>query len=157
MNPNDIASMLEPLRKPPPVSWWPLAPGWWLLIVLACVLCGVLAHHLWQRYRRGAPLREAQQRLQSLRDDSTLPAAERVAALGQLQRQLAITLSGRDACAGLTGQAWADFLNELGKDRQPLFDADLAQLSYRREVSDKASAQAIEATARWLNTLSTER
>ncbi|HCI2640386.1 DUF4381 domain-containing protein, partial [Pseudomonas aeruginosa] len=28
MNPLD---RLEPLIAPPPVGWWPPAPGWWLL------------------------------------------------------------------------------------------------------------------------------
>lgn len=31
MNPLD---QLEPLIAPPPISWWPPAPGWWLLAAL---------------------------------------------------------------------------------------------------------------------------
>jgi hypothetical protein len=35
MNPLD---QLQPTIAPPPVSWWPLAPGWWALLVLVPLL-----------------------------------------------------------------------------------------------------------------------
>ena len=42
MNPAAInANPLDQLRDihlPEPISWWPLAPGWWLLIIIALAL-----------------------------------------------------------------------------------------------------------------------
>lgn len=43
---------LRDIHLPAPVSWWPLAPGWWLLLV--ALLLAVLGLVLW---RRGAPTR----------------------------------------------------------------------------------------------------
>ena len=40
-NPMDPATLLEqlaPLREPAPITWWPPAPGWWLLGVLMMAL-----------------------------------------------------------------------------------------------------------------------
>lgn len=56
MNPLDH---LQPTIAPPPVSWWPLAPGWWALLVLIPLL-------LWGLWylRRYLPRRQ-QQELQS--------------------------------------------------------------------------------------------
>ena len=31
MNPDAIVSLLEPLRSPDAVPFWPPAPGWWVL------------------------------------------------------------------------------------------------------------------------------
>jgi len=62
MNPAPQANPLDQLRDihlPEAVSWWPLAPGWWLLMVLTCLLLvGLLIclyrRHQSNRYRRQA-------------------------------------------------------------------------------------------------------
>ena len=33
MNPQDPLAALHPLRTPEPIGWWPLAPGWWVLLM----------------------------------------------------------------------------------------------------------------------------
>lgn len=48
MNPLD---QLQPLIDPPPVHWWPPAPGWWLLAVLLPLAAWGLARLL-RRLRR---------------------------------------------------------------------------------------------------------
>jgi hypothetical protein len=40
---------LQPLIAPPPVGWWPLAPGWWALLALLPLLgWGLWRLHLWR-------------------------------------------------------------------------------------------------------------
>ncbi|WXL24404.1 DUF4381 domain-containing protein [Ectopseudomonas mendocina] len=56
MNPLD---QLEPLIAPAPVTWWPPAPGWWLLAVLLPVLIWLglrLFKRLRSRVRSEAPV-----------------------------------------------------------------------------------------------------
>jgi hypothetical protein len=152
VNPDSIVDMLEPLRAPAPLSWWPPAPGWWVLAVLALALLLLAGRALWRFHRRGAPLRAAKAALKDLQD-GTLSDSETAAALGILQRRLAIRIAGRERCAGLTGEAWADFLNSLSPKGQRYFDATLAELSYRPDIDARDCADALEATQSWLRDL----
>lgn len=144
--------MLEPLREPGAVPWWPLAPGWWVLGAMMLALAGYGLRRLWLFHLRAAPLRAARKALAQLEARSE-PGAERAAALGRLQRQLAIAVAGRKASAGLTGHAWAEFLNSLSKSKAPYFDEKLAQLSYLPGIAPQDCDDALDATRRWLDDL----
>jgi len=152
VNPESITDLLEPLRTPESVSWWPPAPGWWILAILIVALLAFALHRLLRYHRRGAPLREARRTLDELarRDDDL---TDRVATLARLQRQVAIRLAGRSACAGLTGSAWADFLNSLSPGDTAHFDGHLAELPYRPVIDGADWQDALEATRAWLDGL----
>lgn len=115
MNPAFDPSQL-PLRDnhlPPPVDWWPLAPGWWILaggLILLLVLW--IASRGWRaalRTRRLA-LRELRelQRQQRRQPDS----ARHLRALSVLLRRIALTCHPREKVAGLSGEAWLEFLDQ---------------------------------------------
>ena len=56
MNPAEIP--IRDLHLPEPVGWWPLAPGWWLLITIAVLGIGWLLLRALRRYRRGQARRQ---------------------------------------------------------------------------------------------------
>ena len=66
MNPQDPLANLHPLREPELIGWWPLAPGWWILIVIALLCLGALIYLLIRRSRRNAYRRLALSQLQNL-------------------------------------------------------------------------------------------
>ena len=57
---------LRDLHLPEAISWWPLAPGWWVVIGLTMVLIGVILQRYLERRARGAARRHA---LRQLDDD----------------------------------------------------------------------------------------
>ena len=59
MNPETLVDRLAPLRTPEAVSWWPPAPGWWILAAIALAIVALLLRYLWRYHRRGRPLRVA--------------------------------------------------------------------------------------------------
>ncbi len=61
-----LLSQLPPIATPPPVSWWPLAPGWW--VVLAVVVMTITCLVLWvvKRRIRTAYKRQALKLLQNI-------------------------------------------------------------------------------------------
>jgi hypothetical protein len=111
MNPEDIP--LRDLHLPGLVSWWPLAPGWWILIGL--VLCGLgyLAFEAWKKFRLNAPRRQALSHLRYLKAEYswTGDAVALGARLSELLRRAMLAYAPRDEVAGLTGTSWLEWLD----------------------------------------------
>ncbi len=109
MNPS-LAPADLPLRDihlPTEIGYWPLAPGWWLLLGLVFSFC--LGVFLLMRFRRRRYLRKvALSQLDSLQN---LGGSELAAALSRLLRQAAISHFPPHEVAGLSGEAWLEFLD----------------------------------------------
>jgi hypothetical protein len=103
----DWLKQLAPAHAPPPVGWWPLAPGWWGLGALVLL---ALAAALWwyrqpRRRTRRAALAEFKRLESAAHDDQRLAHA-----LEHLLRRYALARYGREQVAGLGGEAWLAFL-----------------------------------------------
>ena len=110
---------LRDIHLPPPVSWWPPAPGWWLLAALALA---ALAFALWRRRRgrRGRVKVLARTALDHLEADYRAggDAARLARGLSELLRRVSLSVYPRRTAAGLTGEDWLRFLDQpLGAPR----------------------------------------
>ena len=107
----DWLSKLAPAHAPPPASWWPLALGWWVLIVVLMSLMAALIY--WQRNPtlrlRRLALRELKNLQSTLNDDRDF-ARE----LEHLLRRYAVARFGRDSVSNLSGERWLSFMVEHG-------------------------------------------
>jgi hypothetical protein len=92
---------LHDLVLPPPVPWWPVAPGWYVVLLAVLVLVVVLAYPVRTRWRADAYRRAALRELATLRDAPAIAA---------LLRRTALAVVPRSVVAGTTGTAWADWL-----------------------------------------------
>lgn len=105
MNENSTSlDRLHDLVTPPPVPWWPPAPGWAIVLalfalLLLAVLLKVFMHWQANRYRREA--------LAML--ENTPPAG-----LSALLKRVALTVWPREEVADLTGEPWLQFLDRTG-------------------------------------------
>jgi hypothetical protein len=100
-------SQLRDIHLPPPVSWWPPAPGWWALLALALIAAG-LSYAIYLRRRRGRWRALALEELARLRGAAPqLVLSE----LSVLMRRVAISRFPRREVAALTGEAWLSFLD----------------------------------------------
>ncbi len=117
-----VESLLRDIRGLDPVSWWPPGPGWWLLTGALLILL-----YLAWRWRASLRLRippipvlrigdwrwDAARQLRALRQRAATQDAKATAGeLSELLRRIAMARLGRDACAGLTGEAWLAWLGE---------------------------------------------
>ena len=106
-------SKLHDIVVPPPVSWWPPAPGWYGLAGLLIGLATWLAWRGVSRRRAGAFRRAALRELDGLRSRMKIPA-QRMEALRQLPcllKRTALAAWPREEVAGLSGKEWLAFLD----------------------------------------------
>jgi len=105
-----LAQLRDPL--PPLVSWWPLAPGWWILagLLLGLALLLVLGRLWRRRHRQRAWQRQARAELGNLR--AALSAAS------VLTRRILLAVLPRARVAALHGDAWLHTLDSLAGGRQ---------------------------------------
>lgn len=105
------------IRLPPAPGIWPLAPGWWVLALLAALAIVVAGRWSWRRLSRRIRRRQLQTLFERSLAASTEPAS-RLAILSQLLRRAARAAAG-DAVAQLTGEPWLQWLD--GEDPQKPF------------------------------------
>jgi len=89
-------------------SWWPLAPGWYLLIVLLLLIAAWKSYRGWRHYRRNRYRRAALEELAAMRGASTGVELER---LSGLLKRTALHAYPRSQVAALSGPQWQRFLN----------------------------------------------
>ena len=123
MSPADIP--IRDLHLPDSVGWWPLAPGWWGVIVLVAIGLIWLARRYLDHRRRGAARRFALKRLDVL--SSTYAQDGDAVALGsavsELLRRTMLAYAPRADVAGLTGEDWLEWLDR-DLDRSHFVDGD---------------------------------
>ncbi len=114
MNP-DILARLRDIQGLDPVSWWPLAVGWWLLALLILLLLTglVLFVRNLRKYPPGSWNRDAYHRLMRLQKQARdLSDSELASQLSDLLRRISVTRMGRLQAAGLVGDKWLHWLHD---------------------------------------------
>lgn len=131
-------AQLKDIQIPQSIGVWPLAGGWWILIIIASVMSLCLFWWVWQRYRRNRAKKRALVLLNQFKRSQTYrnDAAATASYLSALLRRVAIAYYPRHEVAGLSGNQWLEFLDKHAK--KPLFAPIrelLITLPYQREVN----------------------
>jgi hypothetical protein len=103
---NDDSTSLDRLHDlalPPEVSWWPLAPGWYVVLSVLLLIVLRVSWQAWARWKANAYRREALQQLAEAEDSS--PVAE-------ILRRTALAIALRSEIAELTGDDWLNWLSD---------------------------------------------
>ena len=143
MNPEMMLSQLAPLREPVAISWWPLAPGWWIVLALSMALLSAVFLWLRERRRETAYRRIALAALKELRSREAGKDE-----LNWLLKAAALKAYPHEQVAGLHGTAWQQFLaSSCPKVASDAF-AELDTL-YQREPSP-VSSHLLDAAEHWI-------
>ena len=109
---------LRDIHLPEPISWWPPAPGWWLLLGL--ILLTVAAVFLFRRYQKKQALKkqvlaEFEILFELYNKEKNTTAL--VQSLSVLLRRACISFYPRSEAASLTGESWLQFLDDTGAEK----------------------------------------
>jgi len=109
----DPLSNLRGIHMPDPVSFWPPAIGWWLLILMSVVLV-FLGYWGFKYYFRPNIRKDAMIELDMLNQGLIQDRSyhQFYINVSILVRRIAITIFGRSKVAGLSGENWLLFLDE---------------------------------------------
>lgn len=149
MDPEQIP--LRDLHLPEAISWWPLAPGWWVLIVLAVVLLFVLLRLYLRKRARSAARRHALRQLDQLTADFERHrnAVTFSSDVSELLRRTMLAYAPRREVAGLTGDAWLAWLDQdLDQPRfQTAAGKKLLEMPYRRPDESVSAMDLVDVVA----------
>jgi hypothetical protein len=108
-----IVELLHDIEGIDPISWWPLATGWWLLIAIATImvvtLIQLVAFKLTYRYSWKYDTLRKMALLEAELCDAT--ARQSLALLSEYLRRIALQRFPREECASLAGKAWLEWLH----------------------------------------------
>ena len=112
---------LSPAIAPDAPTWWPLAWGWWAVIVIAITLITLVFLIVKRRKNNQIPKQEALSYFSNRQSSNRLSPSE----AQRILRQAALSYFPRKKVAGLAGDNWLKFLDAQLK--KPLFVEKQAQ------------------------------
>ena len=120
----DTGSASLPLRDihlPDPVSLWPLASGWWILMIFFVIFFS-LTIYLIRRYRNHkiSAFYLAKEELERIKTDFNISQnkSNLIKELSELIRRLSISVFPLKESAGLTGEKRLNFLNQYSNNNE---------------------------------------
>jgi len=109
--PNDPLAALRDIHLPAPVEWWPLAPGWWLLIALGVASLIAVAIYLYRHIKRNAYRHQALLQLQQLAGPGERNSLW-LQSLNELLKRCAHSAYPQGHTSSLHGKTWCNFLQQ---------------------------------------------
>lgn len=145
------------LTGPDASGFWPLAPGWYVILGLLGFGLGFYIARLGLRYWRNCYRRAALAEIDRA-EKSSAASSERLSPLPQILKRVALSTYPRQSVASLTGQAWLSFLDQhyAGPSFRSGLGEQLLTIAYRPTDAwpgDKDEVQALVNMVRlWIET-----
>ena len=112
---------LRDIQLPDPISWWPPAPGWWVLMAVVIIsivsILFLLKRH--KQYRSSVSFL-ANLEFQKIKDQFLENNNKQflIAELSVLLRRVSMSISDRKHTAALTNESWLRFLDQYTENHE---------------------------------------
>ncbi len=143
---------LRDIHLPDPISWWPPAIGWWILLGVICVGIFVLV-----RMSRPSLKKEALKALHRIEKEfiETGDAEKSMSELSVLFRRVVVSQNDSMKSGGVTGNAWLALLDK--QINEPEFSNGVGQIlltgPYQRKIEKKNVCEIIKLCRKWVKHL----
>ena len=146
---------LADIHLPDSVSWWPLAPGWWIL--LALIIVTAIGFFIWRLRKQQNHYRVvAQQELAAIyaHYQQSHDAANYLHGLSVLLRRTALTAYPRSFNASIKGKDWLNWLDSVCPTLNEKFSGELGQslLSSAYQKNPQLDVSGLhQLSSQWIN------
>ncbi|MCL1051655.1 DUF4381 domain-containing protein [Shewanella abyssi] len=145
---NPALASLQDIQTPLEIGIWPLAYGYWIVLLAAAISLIAGFIYLKKRRQQSAAKRAALVELANL----DLNAGQYIANVSAILKRAAMSYCDRSSVAGLSGIEWHVWLNAQ-VDRPPVELCELLKLAYRPTPLTEAQAVTLKQSAKhWLKT-----
>lgn len=144
MNPNPLQNLRD-IHLPAPISFWPLAPGWYFLlagILIILLISGFFAYKYWKKY---AYRKTVLNKLQQLYTNYHQRPSETMMEISKLLRRSSLATASRNEVAGLYGIDWLHYLDRTAQTDQFTQGAGkiLIELPYCGSINKQIDIEAL--------------
>lgn len=143
----DLLSQLQDIQPPQDIGYWPLAWGWWLLILCTIALIVLLTIASYRLIQQRKAKKQALKLLKNI--EATTSPIETVQHINSVLKRVMLAYCPREEVATLTGEKWAVYLNRLGHKSVPI-SAELTQLAYQANCSKEQAEQYLQQAKNWI-------
>jgi len=134
MNPTSPLDQLKDIHLPDPVSMWPLAWPWWMLLLAIFIAVGLT---LYLR-KKNTWRRQALSKLKVISSENQLQCIQQC---NRLLKQVSLFRFG-NSCASLSGEKWLHFLDEKLKNN--IFSTEFSAFAYALDKPAAAEEESID-------------
>ena len=114
MTPEELLSQLQGLKTPEHAPWFPLAPGWWLIVIgVAALLSGWWFYKCKKNNARFYQVSHRELLSINLKFSDTSQNAEFIQAISRWLRQVSLQAFPDKDISALTGDNWLNFLDSI--------------------------------------------
>ena len=142
----DPLAQLQDITTPEPISQFPMAMGWWILLTLICLSIVVLI----RQFKKYQALRKTQKVAIKQISKNSPNLAETI----RILKTAAMAYLPRNEIAALSGQQLADYLTSKlpEKNQQAFIDnsANVWQQLYQKDASEQIDNNFNQAAIHWL-------
>jgi hypothetical protein len=137
--PNPL-DQLRDIHLPEPISWWPPAPGWWILALASSVLLAWLLRFLYRRYKAKHYRRQALAQLKELQElQAGSDSQEQLRALFVLLKQTANCAYPNRQPSSMNIESFVEFLRfSCDKSDFSQSTGELQTLLYSKQISEQS-------------------
>lgn len=113
---NNMLNNLEDIDGLDTISWWPIAPIWWVLIIsiLTFIILKTIKTRLWDNSWKRETIFHLKQMKKSLNSENGLSIAIE---LSETLKRVAIHKFSRQECAALEGDNWIKLLEKYDRKK----------------------------------------
>jgi len=146
---------LADIHLPDGVSWWPLAPGWWIL--LALLVIAITGFFIWRHRKQQNQYRViAQQELAAIyaKYQQSQNATDYLHSLSVLLRRTALTAYPHSFNASIKGSDWLTWLDTVCPAMNQQFSGELGQslLSSAYQKNPQVDVSGLQQlSSQWIN------